>query len=114
MSAYARTTLAYDTEEGEICLQEYGKHQFQVGCMYFLTLKQNKSLNEKFERCLSSKFDVLTSQQMRKTMKNDHTFVLALLMFYTNSNSLIYKVLCAVVYCLSEMYVCIEHLYLQK
>ena len=79
MSACARTTLAYDTEEGEICLQEYGKHQFQVGCMYFMILKYNKPLKEKVGRCFYSQFDTKSLQQMRKTMKNDNTRVLAIL-----------------------------------
>ena len=35
------------------------KFQFQVGCMYFTTLKQNKAFKEKIERTCDSTCDAL-------------------------------------------------------
>ena len=70
--------------------------------MAFPTLKQNKAFKEKVERCLSSRFLYLTSQQIRKTMNNENTCVLAILNFYENINLLIYKALGVVDYCFLE------------
>ena len=50
--------------------------------MNFLTLKQNKAFNDKFERYFSSIFDTKISQQKRKTMKSENTGVFALLLLY--------------------------------
>ena len=54
------------------------------------------------------------SEQTRKTKKNDYTHVLALLIFYENTKLLIYKVLCFVVYCTLDKYVCIDYMCLKK
>ena len=51
---------------------------------------------------------------MGKTLKKDNTCVIALIMFYENRKSLIFKVLGVVVYCFSEIYICVDYLSLQK
>ena len=62
----------------------------------------------------ASTFDAITTQAMIKVMKNDNIHVLALLMFYNNRKSLVYKLLAAVVYCILDNHVCIEYLCLKK
>ena len=50
---------------------------------------------------------------MRKTIKQDNTRVAALIMFYENTKSLIFKVLGVVVYFFLKKYVCVDYLSLQ-
>ena len=59
-------------------------NQFQVGCVSFLNLKQNKAFKEKVYNCLYSQFDSKISTQMRKTIKQDNTHLLDPIMFHKN------------------------------
>ena len=43
-------------------------YQFQVACVSYLNLKQNKALKEKIDKCLSNQFDVKTSAHTRKKL----------------------------------------------
>ena len=73
-------------------------YQFQVECVSYLNLKQNKTFMEQVDKCLSYKFDIKTSQQTSKTLKQDNGSVIAIIMFYENRKSRISKVLSVVVY----------------
>ena len=63
-----------------------------------LNLIQNKSFEEKIDNFLSNKFDGKTSAHMRKTHKHNITRSIAMIMFYENRKSLIFKVFGVVVY----------------
>ena len=65
------------------------KYQFQVGCIYFLNLKQNRSSKEEVEIICASTFDFGTPQAKEKFMENDNTRVLVLIMFYENRKSIV-------------------------
>ena len=54
------------------------------------------------------------SQNMRKTPKQNNECVIALIMFYENRKSVIFKVLGVVVYEFIEKYVCVDYLSLQR
>ena len=62
----------------------------------------------------ASTFDASKSQAMRKLMKDENTRILVLIVFYYNTNYLVYKVLGVVIYFILEHYVCINYLCLQK
>ena len=66
-------------------------YQFHAGYLSYLNLKQNKSFKEEVDKCLSSRFDSKTSTQMKKTLKQDNTRVIALIMFDKNRKSLIFQ-----------------------
>ena len=101
--------MAHGTQIGEPFFQEDGKIQFHVGCMSFPTWKQNKSFKEKVEKYCAGK-----SQSMRKVMKNDNSCVLAFIVLYKNSKSIVYKVLGVDIYWILDNHFCINCLYLQK
>ena len=73
-------------------------YQLQVACVSYLNLIENKEFKEKIDKHLTQKFDVKNSEQTRKTPKQDNTHIVALIMFYKNRESLIFKVLGVVVY----------------
>ena len=73
-------------------------YQFQVGCVSYFNLKQNKALKYQADKCLSSQFGYKNSTQMRKTPKQYNIHVISLIMFYDNIQLLIFKVLGVVVY----------------
>ena len=54
------------------------------------------------------------SKHLRKTLKQDNTPVIALIMFYYKKKSLIFKVMDVVVYCFIENYVCVGYLCIQR
>ena len=58
--------------------------------------------------------DTKTSQQMRKSIENYNTCVLALLVLYENRKFLIYKLVGFVIYCILYKYVCIDYCCLHK
>ena len=89
--------MAHKTVNQLFMKKEY--YQFQVACVSYLNLKQNKPFKEQVDKFLSNQFDVTTSQQMRKTLKQDNNCFIDLIMFYENRKSLIFDVLVVVVYC---------------
>ena len=64
-------------------------YQFQVACISYLNLRQNKEFKEKIDKCLSQQFDKKKSASMRKTLEQDSTNFITLMMFYENSKTLI-------------------------
>ena len=66
-------------------------YQFHAGYLSYLNLKQNNLFKEEVDKFLSSRFDSKTSTQMKKTLKQDNTRVIALIMFYKNRKSLIFQ-----------------------
>ena len=58
-------------------------------------------------------FDEKTSGSMRKKLKHDIDRSIALIMFYENRKSLIFKMLGVFVYWFIEKYVCVDYLCLQ-
>ena len=57
-------------------------YKFQVACVSYLNLKQNKAFKDKIIKCLPQHFDVITSQHMRKTLKQEKLCVIALIVWY--------------------------------
>ena len=88
-------------------------YQFQVVGVSYLNLRQNNVFRDKIDNCLSQQLDVKMSQQIRRTLKQESTFIIALIMLYENRKSLILKVLGVVVCCFIEKYVCVDYLSLQ-
>ena len=88
-------------------------YQFQVACVSYIYLKQNKAFKEQIDKCLSTKFDIKTSARMIKRLKHDCTHSIALIMFYENRTSFILKVLGVVVYCFNDQYVFVDYLCIQ-
>ena len=78
--------------------KEKEDYQFQVVCMLYLNLKDNKSFKDQVDKILSSKFDSKTSIQMRKILKQENTPVVFLIMLYDNRRLIIFKVFGVVVY----------------
>ena len=64
------------------------------------------AFKEQIDKFLSTKFYVTTSQDMRKTPKQDNYHVMDIIIFYYNSKSLIFKVLGVVVYFFIEKCLC--------
>ena len=62
---------------------------------------------------MSTQFYVETSSHMRKALKNGSTRAIALIVFYYNRNSLVFKVLGVVVYFFIDKYLCVDYLCLQ-
>ena len=81
--------------------------------MYFPTLKQNRASRRQFEKCAAN-FDAMTSQSIRRVMKNDNTHVIELLLLYDNMNYLVFKVLGVVIYYTINKNVCIGYVCLYK
>ena len=79
-----------------------------------MNFKQKNAFKYKVDNCLSNQFDVAMSQQMSKTLIQDNTCAIALIMFYNNNKSLTFMVLGVVVYCFIEKYVCVDYLILQR
>ena len=74
-----------------------------------MNFKQNNAFKYKVDKCLSNQFDVAMSQQISKTLIQDNTCAIALIMFYNNNKSLTFMVLGVVVYCFIEKYVCVDY-----
>ena len=53
-------------------------YQFHVACVSYFKIKLKKAFKEQVDKCLSSKFDYKTSQQMRETLKE--TILVSLLL----------------------------------
>ena len=79
-----------------------------------LNLKRKKLFDEKVDKCWYTKFDVTTSQQIGKTLKQNNNCFVYIIMFYFNMKSLIFKVLGVVVYCFIKKYVCVDYLIIQR
>ena len=88
-------------------------YQFQVACVLYINLEQNKAFKEKIDKFLFTQFCGKTSEHMSKTLKHDSTHVIDLIIFYENRKSLIFKVLGVVVYCFILKYVCVDYLCIQ-
>ena len=82
---------------------------FKLHVCHILTLK-NKSFKEKIDNYLSTQFDSKTPSHMRKQLKQDIACAIALIMFYENRKSLIFKVLGVVVYLSIDKYVYVDYL----
>ena len=78
---------------------------FQVACVSYLNLKQNKAFREKIDKCLSHQFDEKMTASMRKILKHNSTRSISLIIFYEKKKSLIFKVLGVTVYCFIDKYV---------
>ena len=59
-------------------------YKFQVSCVSYMNLEKNKTLKDQVDKCLYNQFDVTTSQQMSKTLQQDNTHDIDLIMFYNN------------------------------
>ena len=86
----------------------------QVLCVPFMNLIPNKTFKEQIDKYLSQQFDVKTSQNMSKTLKQESTFVVALIIFYKNGKSVIFKGLGVVVCFYIERYMCVDYFSLQR
>ena len=82
-------------------------YQFQVACVSYLNLKQNKTLKEKNDTFSSTQFDSKKSAHMRKTFKHVSARAIDMIMFYKNMKSLIFKVLVYFAYCFINKYMCL-------
>ena len=85
-------------------------YQFQVACLSYMNLKNNKAFKEQVDKCLPNQFDVTTSKHIMKTPKQYHTRVIDLIIFYNDSKSLIFNELGVFVHFFIEKYVHVDYL----
>ena len=90
------------------------EYQSQVGCMSYSNLEHNDAFKDQIEFFLSPQFDYKPSVQMRKKLKHYNIYVIAMIIFYENRKSSIFKLLGVTVYFFLEKYVCGDYLCLQK
>ena len=80
-------------------------YQFQVACVLYLNLRQNKELKEQFDKFLSNQFDVTTSQYMKKILKQDNTHLISIIMLYENRRALVS--VCRVLFSNAALKICL-------
>ena len=89
-------------------------YQFQVACVLYLKLEQNKALKENIDTCLYNKFDEKTPASMRKTLRYGSNRAISQTMFYEKRKSIILKVLGVVIYCFIDRNVCVDYLCIKR
>ena len=77
-------------------------------------IKISKEFKDQVDKCLSTQFNITTSQQLKKKLKQENTHVLLYIMFYNNSKSLVFKVLDFVVYSFTDKYFYVDYWSLQR
>ena len=87
--------------------------KFQVGYLSYPRLNQNKAFKYQVERSMISKF-CKKKIPIKIVLEKYNTCIIALLMFYEVINTMIFKLLGSVIYCITNNYICVYYLCLHQ
>ena len=87
--------------------------QFQLGCISYPVMNQNKVFKHQVDINMNSTF-AKKMLCIKRVSKKYNTRVIALLMFWENKKTMIFKVLSSVIYCITDNYLCVDYIFLQQ